>query len=101
MEIINKNEFLDKEKTEVSQKKHQEYRLVNSVKKNNGHTLFSYNKITGEIKEAEIVRSNTVDFSTKNPVFRDHILCEKDCYYEQALNKKNFIKRLKRIGLIV
>ena len=23
-----------------------------------------------------------------------------NCFYEQALNKKNFIKRLKRLGLI-
>lgn len=25
---------------------------------------------------------------------------EKDCYYEQALNMKNFIKRLRRRGII-
>ena len=28
------------------------------------------------------------------------IVIEPDCYYEQALNEKNFRKRLKRIGLI-
>lgn len=25
---------------------------------------------------------------------------EKDCYYEQALNMKNFIKRLRRRGIV-
>ena len=29
------------------------------------------------------------------------IAIEPDCYYEQALNEKNFRKRSKRIGLIM
>ena len=31
---------------------------------------------------------------------RFNVKVEKDCYYEQALNMKNFIKRLRRQGII-
>ena len=34
------------------------------------------------------------------PVTTSKTVIEPDCYYEQALNEKNFRKRLKRIGLI-
>lgn len=51
-----------------------------------GHTLFKYNKVTGEICKA--------------PVLNDAVITEPDCIYRQALNKKNFIKRLKREGII-
>ena len=51
-----------------------------------GHTLYKYNKVTGEISKA--------------PVLNDAVITEPDCIYRQALNKKNFIKRLKREGII-
>lgn len=51
-----------------------------------GHTLFMYNKETGEISEA--------------PVLNDAVITKPNCIYRQALNKKNFIKRLKREGII-
>ena len=31
---------------------------------------------------------------------RFNVKIEEDCYYEQALNMKNFIKRLRRQGII-
>lgn len=51
-----------------------------------GHTLFKYNKETGEISES--------------PVLNGSVITEPNCIYRQALNKKNFIKRLKREGVI-
>lgn len=33
-------------------------------------------------------------------VTRTEVLVAKDCYYEQALNLKNFVKRLRRRGII-
>ena len=50
-----------------------------------GHTLFEYNKETGEIKD---MKTNRI------------VIIETNCIYRQALNKKNFIKRLKREGII-
>ena len=64
-----------------------------------GHTLFSFNVQTGEIKPVKLVREASIGLDGK-PVFKEKITVEKDCYYEQALNLKNFIKRLKRRGLI-
>ncbi|WP_302756892.1 hypothetical protein [Alistipes indistinctus] len=64
-----------------------------------GHTLFSFNVKTGEIKPVKLVREASIGLDG-NPVFKEKITVEKDCYYEQALNLKNFIKRLKRRGLI-
>lgn len=31
---------------------------------------------------------------------KSRVKVEKDCYYEQALNMKNFIKRLRRRGIV-
>ena len=38
--------------------------------------------------------------SVRYHLMKTKIAIEPDCYYEQALNEKNFRKRLKRIGLI-
>ena len=89
-----------KEDVEVHQKKKQEYRLVGSIKRIDGHTMFSYNKITGEIKEAILEKYDTVTFYGK-PIYPNRIKVEPHCYYDQALNKKNFIKRLKRSGMLI
>ena len=44
-----------------------------------------YNKQTGEIKQA--------------PVLNGAVITEENCIYRQALNKKNFIKKLKKEGV--
>ena len=37
---------------------------------------------------------------TLDMVKKSDVVVEKDCFYEQALNLKNFIKRLRRRGII-
>lgn len=69
----------------VPQKMPLNLKHVGRQTKRPGHTLFKYNKVTGEIKEA--------------PVLNGSVITEPDCIYRQALNKKNFIKRLKREGI--
>lgn len=51
--IITKDN-LSKEQIEYLQKQQTEYKLVNRIKKNPGHILFSFNRKTGEIKRASI-----------------------------------------------
>lgn len=51
-----------------------------------GLHVWSYNKVTKVIKDAEFVSGK--------------VIMEPDCVYRQALNKKNFIKKLKREGII-
>lgn len=64
-----------------------------------GHILFSFNLKTKEIKRASITKEVSIGLNGK-PIMKTKIAIEPDCYYEQALNEKNFRKRLKRIGLI-
>ena len=100
MEIVpNVNkDTLSKEQIEYLQKKQQEYKLVSKVRKCPGHILFSFNTKTKEIKVAEI--KHEVKLANGMAVKTAKIAVEPDCYYEQALNEKNFIKRLKRKGLL-
>lgn len=90
---------LSKEQIEYLQSQQTEYKLVNRIKKNPGHILFSFNRKTGEIKRASITRKVSIGLDMK-PITITKTVIEPDCYYEQALNEKNFRKRLKRIGLI-
>lgn len=90
---------LSKEQIEYLQKQQSEYKLVSRIKKNPGHILFSFNRKTGEIKRASITHKVSIGFDMK-PITTTKTVIEHDCYYEQALNEKNFRKRLKRIGLI-
>lgn len=69
-----------KEKTEKGFKLKQ----VGQQRKRPGLTVFSYNKVTGEV-----VRYNG-----------SNIVMNPDCIYRQALNKRNFVKRLKKDGVI-
>ena len=100
-DVINSNFFMPNSQVEVVENKQHEFRLIGSQRKQAGHTLFSLNLKTGEIKVAPVVRSDVVDFRTRMPVHRDRIVVEPHCVYRQALNKKNFIKKLKRENIII
>ena len=93
------NEMICQTQVELLEQQRQEYKLIGSMRKVPGHTLFSFNVQTGEIKPVKLIREASIGLDG-NPVFKEKITVEKDCYYEQALNLKNFIKRLKRRGLI-
>jgi hypothetical protein len=96
--IITKDN-LSKEQIEYLQKQQTEYKLVNKIKKNPGHILFSFNRKTGEIKKASIIHKVSIGLNGL-PITKSETVIESDCYYDQALNEKNFRKRLKRIGLL-
>lgn len=92
-------DHLDKNKIEMVQKQQHEYKYIGSMRPCAGHTLFSYNRKTGEIKVADTEYKVSVGLDGK-PVRTRKIKIEPDCYYEQALNEKNLIKRLRRDGII-
>lgn len=54
---------------------------------------------TKEIKRVSIINEVSIGLNGK-PITKTKTVIEPDCYYEQALNEKNFRKRLKRIGLL-
>ena len=90
---------LSGEQIEYLQKKQHEYKHVGAMRKISGHTLFSYNQETKEIKPAKFERKISIGFNGE-PVYETRCIIEPNCFYEQALNVKNFIKRLKRYGYL-
>lgn len=100
-DVIPKEMFAPQTEMKVQDRKQQEFRLVGRQRKVPGHTLFCIDLKTGEIKVAPVVRSSVVDFKTKMPTFSNRIVIEPGHVYRQALNKKNFIKILKRERIVV
>lgn len=90
---------ISKNQVEYIQKKQHEYKLTDKKRRVPGHILFSFNLKTKEIKRASITNEVSIGLNGK-PIMKTKTVIESDCYYEQALNEKNFRKRLKRIGLI-
>jgi len=103
MEIFDfpKTHEMQKDEIEVLDKQRQEFKLIGRTKKAPGHTMFSFNLKTGEIKVADIQQCKSIDYITRKPLANAKIVIEKDCIYRQALNKKNFVKRLIREGIRV
>ena len=85
----------------VQERKQHEFKLIGHQRRIPGHTLFCVNIKTGEINVAPVDRSKAVDFKTGMPTYRERIVVEPNCLYRQALNRKNFIKKLKRERVIV
>lgn len=90
---------LSGEQIEYLQKKQNEFKHVGKMKRIPGHTLFSFNRRTGEIKPAEFVRKVALSLNG-SVVYENRCVIEPDCFYEQALNRKNFVKKLKKYGLL-
>ena len=103
MEIFDfhKPQEMQKDEIEVLDKQKHEFKLIGRERKRPGHTMFSYNLKTGEIKAAEIQLCTTIDYATRKPMSNAKIVIERDCIYRQALNVKNFVKRLIREGVPV
>jgi hypothetical protein len=102
MEIFDtpQKDQMSKEQIEVLDKQKHEFKLIGRQRKVPGHTMFSLNIKTGEIKVAPVERSKVCDFSTREPIYKERIVIEPGCLYRQALNRKNFIKRLVREGIL-
>lgn len=87
------------ERIEHVDKKQKEYKLVGKARMTPGHTLFSFNRKTLEIKVAKVEKVCEISYQGKR-VNKAKIAVEPDCFYGQALNRKNFIKRLRKLGLL-
>lgn len=96
--VLNKSKLNNNEIEQVQQQQ-KELKFINKIKKVPGHTLFSFNFKTKEIKVAEVIKKVSIGLN-KEPVYKDELVIESDCYYEQALNKANFIKKLKKYNYL-
>ena len=100
-DVIPKELFVPQTEVKVQARKQHEFKLIGHQRKVTGHTLFCINLKTGEIKAAPVERSAAVDFRTKDATHRDRIVVEPNCVYRQALNRKNFMKILRRERIII
>lgn len=98
---IPQKDSLPKEQIEQLQKQKKELKFIGNQRAIPGLTLFSYNLETGEIKVAEMVTEAALDYKTRQLIYKKKLVIERFCVYRQALNKKNFIKKLIREGFIV
>lgn len=92
-------DYLSGEQIEYLVKKQHEYKHIGKLRKVPGHTLFSFNRKTKEIKPATFEREVSIGMD-KQPIYKTRCVIESDCFYEQALNRKNFVKKLIRLGLL-
>lgn len=90
---------LSREQIEYLQQQQKEYKFIENIRYIPGLTLFSYNCITGEIKKAEYKNEVSIGLD-KNVIIKKKVVIEPNCFYEQALNKKSFEKRIKNKGIV-
>jgi uncharacterized protein YdeI (BOF family) len=88
------SEIKEVRKKEVEKKQN----LVGNILPKRGHTLFSFNLKTGEIKKAEFQKQDFIFGKTVQPNKKVEI--EENCIYRSVLNKENLIKVLKRENII-
>ena len=93
-----KSSDIERSQIEIVEQKRHEYHLVGTMRKRPGHTLFSYNTRTKELKVAKITKCNVYDYQKKCAAFNDKVEKELHCIYLYALNRKNCIKHLKLLG---
>ncbi|MEI3554173.1 MAG: hypothetical protein V8Q54_05655 [Alistipes senegalensis] len=94
----------DKAQIEHVERKQREYRLIGQTVKVPGHALFKFDTVTRIASRADVRTEITHQYDTAIggiiTTKKSSITHERNCYYEQALNMKNFIKRLRRRGII-
>ena len=99
MEIFDKpgRGRLEKPQVQMVQKKVLPFTKIGSWRRQPGHRIFSFNIKTKEIKEVQVVAiaEMTINGQVKE---KQKVFCEKDCFYGEALNLKNFKKLLRREG---
>ena len=93
------NDKIAKAQIEAVERKQNEYKLIGQLVRVPGHTLYKFNTVTRTASRAEVEVSADSWLNPENDR-KSRVKVEKDCYYEQALNMKNFIKRLRRRGIV-
>lgn len=88
---------IDDLRTEQVQKKKNEFHLVGEERRVKGHTLFCFNEVTKKIKVAPMNQECMLGLDG-SVIYKNNVTVEKDCVYIQALNQKNAIKKLRKMG---
>lgn len=99
MEIFDKpgSGRIEKPQVQMVQKRVMQFAKVGSWRRQPGHRIFSFNMKTREIREVQVEATAVI---TINGQVRQQqkVYADKDCFYGEALNVKNFKKLLRREG---
>lgn len=99
MEIFDKpgDGRLERPQVQMVQKCVMQFAKVGSWRRQPGHRIFSYNTRTGEIREVK-PEVTAVLTSGGQVIGRQKIFADRECFYGEALNIRNFKKLLRREG---
>lgn len=86
----------DDVRIEQSVKEQKEYKLIGHSRRVPGHTLFSYNTVTGEMKPADVERRVFMLYAGEVG-HQVRVNVEPNCIYGQALNLKNWEKKIRKL----
>ena len=100
IDVTNRTPDVLRDRTEIKKKQEQHYHLIGSVRRVAGHTAFSFNRVTGELKRADLKKEVQVSMNG-TPHYSTKICVEKDCIYFQALNMRSAEKKLRKAGIVV
>jgi len=105
MKELLKDEFQDSQIQIVEEKQQRkEIKLIGQQRKIPGLTLWEFDRNTKEIKKAEYKKQDvilrTLKVASDDTVKSNKVVVNENCFYIQALNKKNAIKHLKRYGML-
>lgn len=81
----------EEQRQEAEQK--QEFRFVGNMRRVPGHTLFEFNTVTHELRQADIDHNVSVGLNG-DVIHKTRASAKKDCIYFQALNRENAYKKL-------
>lgn len=91
-------ELTPKTRIEIQTDKEKKSKYLFSMKViHRGHSIFEYNEVSGEIKKVD-VEFNKVIGVNGEVSSRVRLEIKKDCKYFQALNEKNVVKKLLKLG---
>lgn len=91
---------MDQLRSEQVQKKKNEFHLVGEENRIKGHTLFCFNEVTKKIKVAPMNQEIMIGLDG-SVIYKNNVTVEKDCVYVQALNEKNAMKKLIKMGYML
>ena len=78
--------------------------FIGSMRKVKGLTLFEFNEETQHItipeyeKQEIIITQQTIQTEGKEVMYRNKLIMKENCIYIQALNVKNMIRKVNKIG---
>ena len=93
MKIAPEIESVDRQ--EVVARKQLHYRLVGSMRRIAGLTLYEYDLTTGELSVVDVKRKVEIGLDSR-PLFHTQAFQRELCLYVQATNRENAMKKVRR-----